>query len=82
VLTFYLSEVTIRCTWKLAAVGAWIGGSAYLIYQYKDDPKELVNMITRVALPMGIVVSSIVAGSTILQLRATTVDALDELRER
>jgi hypothetical protein len=61
----------------------WIAGSAsmFIILQFKDDPAALVNMLND-ALPVDLMVRSIVAGSISLQLRARTVEALDELWRR
>ena len=53
-----------------------------MIYHYKDKPETLIKLITGVALPMGLVVSAIVAGSTIIQIQAESVAALDELKIR
>ncbi|XP_031562899.1 uncharacterized protein LOC116298542 isoform X2 [Actinia tenebrosa] len=75
-------EFALRCILRLATTGAWLGGSAYLLNRYKDDPEALVTMVTGVVLPTGVMVRYVTSGSIKMMLWATDLYALNDLWKR
>ncbi|XP_031555469.1 uncharacterized protein LOC116292323 isoform X1 [Actinia tenebrosa] len=76
------SLVNVHCNWRSRMQWMIAGSvSTLLILNYKDDPESLINMISD-ALPVGLVVKSIVAGSIVLQLTSTSDEALNDLLTR
>jgi hypothetical protein len=64
---------------KLATGASWLAGSMYICNRYKDDREALAEVVTTVVLPAGLVVKEIIFRSVNIVIRATTLDALEEL---
>jgi hypothetical protein len=67
---------------KIATVGAWLGGTIYVLNLLEENPDILGDYVKYSIIPTCITFVSIAFGSIVLTLRAERLEALEELWKR
>lgn len=78
-LFFLYSDIHLKIVLKLATVGAWVAGTAFILKRYINDPETLVKLFNTVVLPSGVLVKCICEGSIVCILKANNLHGLHTL---
>ena len=73
------TEIHLTIGLKLATVGAWVAGTAFILKRYINDPKTLMQLFNTVILPSGVLVKCICEGSILCILDASDLHGLHTL---
>ncbi|XP_068711733.1 uncharacterized protein [Montipora foliosa] len=73
------AHIGLKVVLKLASVGAWFAGTAFILKTYINDPETLVQLFHQVVLPSGVLLKHICEGSIICILQIIDLHGLHTL---
>ncbi|XP_068744239.1 uncharacterized protein [Montipora capricornis] len=73
------AHIGLKVVLKLASVGAWFAGTAFILKTYINDPETLVQLFHQVVLPSGVLLIHICEGSIICILQVIDLHGLHTL---